>query len=408
MLRQIYPKALVCVAIAPLLVICFSCLVTLAMMLPNEQIYDNVFDRHSSILDRRADNGRVIDADTECIGMSVGYFKRDDEGAFIRGVRAQSAYGCAPFGSAVQDGESIELRQYFRYWHGYTVIARPLLTVLTYNDLRGLLLTLSVGVFALLIKRLGADFGARFAFTAPFIVLNAMGYWVVATKAVTWFLIIGASLLMTRRQSQEPPVIAFFVLGALTAFFDFLTAPALIFTMPALIWLIYRRRSPTDRDADWAAIIAIGAFWLVGYAGLWAAKLIIAALALGEGVWQDAFSSIGHRLRGESVHVDAYWPGLALLKNLSALKTIWGVIAVGLFFVAPIFTAARRFRWRCIWHQGRLPLFIALAPLGFMEVLSNHSQIHAAFTQLNFALIFIIAGLVCFGGSQSLLRHDSN
>ena len=139
----------------------------------------------------------------------------------------------------------------------------------------GISLRLCLLLTGILVWRLGRDFGALFglAFVAPFLVINALGFWVVATKAVTWFLMIGGALFFSRRRHTSPPLLAFFLLGALTAFFDYFTTPVLIFVYPALIYFIYNKDSVTTRQT-WLNLLAFAGFFLFGYAGLWAAKLV--------------------------------------------------------------------------------------------------------------------------------------
>ncbi len=391
--------------LAPLLTALFAVTLTLAFSLPNAPIAENILERPSVLLDRRADNGRVIDADTECIGLSVGLFGSEATGptAFQRAVHAESLYGCGDFLKWLDGEARAAHRDYFRYWHGHTLVSRSLLSVLPYNDVRGLLFTLSAFLLGALVWRLGVDFSALtgLSFLLPFVVLNAMGFWVVVTKAVTWFLAIGAALYLSRRQTGgEPPVIVFFVIGALTAFFDFLTTPALIFALPILVYFLYGGRA--QAEGRWRSLLLLGAFWSVGYLGLWGAKFALAAAVLDLPVWRDVAEATIFRLRGASDQIDTFLPGAALYKNFAALKTLWGAVAVIVFVIAPLITAKRRSAWAALWRDGRIFVAIALIPILWLEALSNHSQIHAAFTHLNFAPAAILACLVLTGQSSIL------
>ncbi|MBI1393141.1 MAG: hypothetical protein GC152_10415 [Alphaproteobacteria bacterium] len=424
-LRHALKRAMACALLAPALAGTFALLATLVLSLPDEPIAANILDRPDVLLSRRADNGRVIDADTECIGLSVGMSGgapvRAGETAFARAMAPRSAYGCEPFLAFLETGDPYEIREYFRYWHGHLVVTRPALSVLAYNDLRGLTFTACVLLLGAATWRIGRDFGAAagLAFVLPFFVLNALGYWVVATKATTFALAVGACLAFSRRGDRPAPLVAYFALGSLTAFFDFLTAPALIFCLPTIVWVMYRRRGAAaaggadgkaDRNADWRVdwrdVIALGAFWTAGYAGLWAAKIAIAAMVIGPAAWADAMGQAAFRIRGESDLVDAYWPGLALYRNVAALKSLWAPVAIGLFVAAPLIRADARAGLVSIWRRGRLPLALAAAPLAFLELLSNHAQIHAAFTHLNFAPICFLAGLALFGRTAPLLLPE--
>ncbi len=395
--REVTRKAAAAIALYPALAGLFLALIIAATALPNEPIRKNILAQERVLLDRRADNGRVIDADTECIGLSVGLYARPSgqENLLQRTVRAQSLYGCEDFLHWLKTGEAGPPRDYFRYWHGYATIARPVLSVLNYNDMRGLLFALGVTTFGALLWRIGRDFNARLliAFAVPFLVLNALGFIVVATKAATFLAMIGAAIwLAGRREGSQAPLLGFFFIGALTAFFDFLTAPALVFALAALVDHLYRDQEPPR--AALARLFFLALFWGAGWAGLWFAKVAIAASVVGPEAFSDALSAAAFRLRGETELVDGYTPGAALWANIAALKSLWGPVAALAFIVAPLSTRTRRQRVVALVRGDPALVAIVAAPLVWLEILSNHSQIHAAFTHLNFAPLFVIAGAV--------------
>jgi len=406
--RFLLRKVLLATVIAPLMMLLFVTSLTFSMSLPNAPIAKNILERESVLLDRRADNGRVIDADTECIGLSVGVYRASDtpQSAFERSLHAESVYGCDDFMQWLKVEKIIAHRDYFRYWHGQSVISRPLLSVLPYNDLRGLLFTVSIVLLGILVWRLGCDFSplTGLAFLLPFLVLNAMGFWVVVTKAVTWFLIIGGALFFSRRITKAPPLISFFVLGGLTAFFDFLTTPILVFALSAIVYLMYQGAG--SARSRWTDLLAIGIFWCAGYLGLWAGKFVLAAIILDLPVWEDVASAAAFRIRGASEHVETFLPGAAIYQNFAALKTIWGVVAILLFIVGSLWSKQRRLAWVRLWREGGIFIAIATIPLLWLEVMSNHSQIHAAFTHLNFAPAAILACMVLTRQTAFLCKTD--
>lgn len=390
-------KGLAALALTPLIAAAFVAVATAVFAIPNEPIVRHLTERPEVLLARRADNGRVIDADTECIGLSVGLGVGDPDPLVKRAVRAQSLYGCDPLMRFFAGSSTETLREYFRYWHGYLALARPALAVMPYNDLRGYLFTACAGLFGWLLWRIGSDFGAKtaLAVAAPFVVINAMGFWVVATKAATWLLAVGAALYFSRRRPEPTPLLAFFILGALAAFFDFFTAPAFIFAFPALIFALYQWRG--GAPAGWRDLFSLAVFWGAGWAGFILIKAAIAAAILDFDVWPQFVSAALFRLRGETDDVDSFIPGAALYENIAAMKSFWGPVAVLCFLILPFSTRERRRRWAALRRGRGVLLAIAAAPLLWLEVFSNHSQIHAAFTQINFAPFFMLGALVLAG-----------
>lgn len=351
----------------------------------------------------RADNGRSVDSLTECTGLSLGL--PDDHSAeenpLLEAVRAPTVRSC-PSVKQFLDGAQTETYDYFRYWHGYATISRPLLSVLPYTDLRQHAVTASLILLTILLWRIGKDFGAASAlpFALAFLVLNAFAYWIVITKAVTWFLMIGGAVWASRRKSKEWPCLGFFALGAMTGYFDFLTAPMAVFSLAALVDNAYSERTADAVKLKRAA--ALFAFFMFGYAGLWALKLIIAAMFLGDIVWADAAEAAAIRLRGEDPNIETFVPGAAIASNFLRLKIFWGAVAFMIYVVAPLATARGRSLLVHCWRHSKALIFIAAAPFVWLEVLSNHSQIHAHFTQMNFAAAFILLGLIAIGEGRLL------
>lgn len=400
-------KALIALALTPVIAAAFLAALLAAFAIPNEPILRNLMDRPDVLYARRADNGRVIDADTECIGVSIGLdLTEPRQPLFERAVRAQSLLGCAAIEPWIFDHQSQTVRDYFRYWHGYLTIARPMLAAMPYNDLRGYLFTLSAGLFFWLLWRIGADFGPKTALALflPFVVINAMGLMVVVTKAATWFIAIGAGLALSRRKSAEAPFLLFFIVGALTAYFDFFTGPAFILCFAAMIWAIYELRA--GRDPSWSALTLLALFWGAGWAGFILLKIAIADAALEAEVWTDFATAALFRVRGETDYVDSFTPGMAIYENFAAMKTFWGPVAVIAFVILPFATRARRARWTGLVRERSVLIGVAVAPILWLEVFSNHTQIHAAFTQINFAPAFLLSGLV-LAASPALTRRSA-
>ena len=394
-------KALLAIVIAPFLALLGLVLLSAAMTTDDAAIYAHLKDDFDYLSRDRADNGRSVDSLTECTGMSLGLPDEPsaDENPFLQAVRAPTVRGC-PSLEAFLDEAQIETYDYFRYWHGYAAISRPILSVLPYTDLRQHSLTAAVILLTIFLWRIGKDFGApsALAIGAAFMILNAFAYWIVITKAVTWFLMIGGALWASRRKSAEWPCLGFFALGALTAYFDFLTAPMAVFSLAALVDYAYADR--TDDDGRLRRAAALFAFFMFGYAGLWALKLVIAAMFLGDGVWADASAAAAIRLRGGDPNIDSFVPGAAIAANFLRLKLFWGAAAFMIYAVAPLATARGRSLLLFCWRRAKGLVFIAAAPFVWLEILSNHSQIHAHFTQMNFAAAFIVLGLIAFGDGR--------
>jgi hypothetical protein len=348
--------------------------------------------------------GRKIDVGTECLGVSFALPPSAIEQSLVeRAVRSRVLTSCPALTSYIAGGalSEADVDDYHRYWHGYAAISRPLLALMPYRDLRMLTFNIVLGLFLALGYRLAKDFSLKFAFAVllPFYIVNFAGFFILWTKAVSWIVMLGGGLYFasSRRPYQGDPLLAFFLLGALTAYFDLLTTPLMIFGVPAYIYFFYLMRggaAPGPRGL-FLRLAAIGGFWFAGYAGLWTAKFTLSTAVIGPAAIGDVVSAAANRINGDWDSVK-HFLGAATLENLEAFKPIWGGAAFALFFILP-FVRARR-RRAALLLARRAPVFVmlAIAPFIWFEVLSNHSQIHGLFTHAILVLTFIPLSLILF------------
>ena len=309
--------------------------------------------------------------------------------------------GCGPMQVGLT-GEEAPAQVYHRYWHGYAVPGRVLLSVLPYAYLRAVVFLVTTSLMIWLAVRLASLAGANFAaaFFLPFLFVNFAGPLMLLTKAVAWWVLLGFSIWLAgkKRDQTRLPLMAFFLCGALTAYTDFLSTPSLNASIPAMIWWVAARNKVVQ---PFRALFWLLSFFALGYVGLWMAKFILAATTLGPSVWANIGEAASLRLRGGD---SSPWPLMATLENIRALKALWGPLTVIVLGVLPFVTKERRARARVLWREGRGFLLTALTPILFMEILSSHSQVHGFFTHLNLLPLLIVSSLILFDQQAMVAR----
>lgn len=414
--RTILRRALQALVAAPILAAIFLLALMAAGTAPSAPIVRHLAEDQEmfSAPRLRVLSGRKIDVGTECIGLSFGLPPAAaEQGLFEKAVRAPVFVSCPALtdyaATGVADAAAID--DYHRYWHGYAALSRPLLALMPYRDLRMLTFNLVLALFLALGYRLAKDFSLKFAFAVllPFYIVNFAGFFILWTKAVSWIVMLGGGLYFAaaRRPYERDPLFAFFLLGALTAYFDLLTTPPMIFGVPAYIYFFYLMRggaAPGPR-ALLLRLAAIAGFWLAGYAGLWTAKFALSAAVIGPAAIGDVMAAAANRIGGDWESVK-HFPGAATLENFEAFKPLWGGAALLLFFILPF--ARQRRRRTALLLARRAPAFavLAFAPFVWFEVLSNHSQIHGLFTHAILVLTFIPLSLILFGEAGRLCDSE--
>lgn len=263
---------------------------------------------------------------------------------------------------------------YSRYWHGSTYLARCLLVFKDYTAIRYILYFLSslllLAAAAVVWRRAGwrpvvaAAVGLLavrvfvMQFSLQFLPVMAIG---VATAA---YLCVGPR---HRRMSDG---MVFFVAGALTAYFDLLTAPMLALGLPLCVaaWL-----TPDGEGFGrglWR-LVRMALLWFAAYLFAWAFKWLLATLLLPGNVFADAIQQISMR----TSDIDDWTRLDALGANLKMLPWSYIIISLAVFIVL----AVRRFDSRG-WTRAALLLVVMLLPYAWYFAAANHSYLHWWFT----------------------------
>lgn len=381
--------------LTPVLAALFVAMLTAVLTLPDERIAANI-ERDSELLQHPrlySFAGRKIDVGTECIGVSFGLGDEARTSTFEAALRAPVIFDCPSLLGYVRGGESGAAGDYSYYWHGYAVISRPLLALGPYRDIRMLTFNVMAALVAFLALALVRRAGPRFAFAVllPFYFINYSGFFELWTKAAGWIvMLIAANIIVRTKWSVDrKPYLLFYFMGAATAYVDLLTTPLLVFGFPALLYLLIAVASERlDAKAQTLRLAAIGGFWTLGYAGLWIAKIVLAATVLGPEIWTTAAKAAAFRLNGDYESVK-HFLGAGTLENFEAFKAFWGALVAVVFFVIPLARRDMRNWLVALARQAPVVVLIAVSPLVWYEIFSNHSQIHGLFTHANLALTLI-------------------
>lgn len=366
-----------------------------------------MLDQHLVI----AFNGRVTQgAWSECRGVTFGLGDGERRGILDEALRAPSINNCLTM-QAHFDGDLHAGWDYARYWHGYATVSRPVVAFFSYSSLRALafgLTAASVLTLAwLFASRLGV--AAGLALLVPLFIVNTAQVFTYWTFAVGWVVACAFAVWMFRRIERgvtHPPGLVMFLAGAVFAYVDFLTTPLVSFMLPALVLLVH----PASREGftfrhQVVRTVQVGVFWAAGYAGLWAGKWLVALLFVDGFSLSQIAEQIQFRVSGQNVAAEPGF-GRATVLNIAAVGRVWLVAGISYFALLTLVPRLRQALVRGFRTVPILGLFV-LGPFIWMEVLSNHSQIHARFTQVNLALAMIPVGLALAVGLSDERRRAS-
>ena len=270
---------------------------------------------------------------------------------------------------------------YPRYWHGYLVFIKPLLALADFSVIRGLNL-LGQTIVTLTLMYLLYDNGKK-KYILPYAVslLLIMPYAIsrcMQFSSCYYLMQVFSIFILMGAKKQRELLFVFLFAGIATAYFDFLTYPIAVFSLPAVFAMIVSDEESIEEKA--VNIVRFFAFWAAGYVLMWSSKWILASIFTDENVIADAFHSILFRVSDISeIGAESFNGFEVLFENLS--KFFYTPFTFVYFVIFAFYLIKAR---KTVYEKrivSYIPyLILMLFPILWLMIIKNHSMIHAYFT----------------------------
>lgn len=364
--------------------------VSSAVTFQEEGLYPNLFPWCESRLDNFTDAIMILEAadlvqDTPLRRSLLVYRRAYTEADFVNPCKTITRH-------YLQGEEYTGFYTYPRYWHGYLLLVKPLLTLMDYSAMRllnGITQTLLSAAILLLLRRRGLTRCILpYLISLLMLMPMAMAY---SFQYSTCFYVfsVGAILLLSLgpRVGERRVCGALFLnIGIALAFFDFLTYPVAAFGVPAVFYLCLRGDDPPERRLS--ALVRSGVLWCTGYIGMWGLKWIIAGVLTGEDVLGNALTALATRTSGFNLDKTVRYSLIQVERtNITDFLRTPATLLVLAFVVWCLFRLHRE--RECLQSQEvrqellltAMPfLLVALLPMLWYAFATNHSGIHHWFT----------------------------
>lgn len=341
----------------------------------------------------------ITDSFTECISLTIGV-PADPDGASgivrdsIAGRHLGTCSMALPAIAALAAGDEPEqVFTYNRYWNGFTILTRPLLAlegVATVRLAVGLIFVGGIVTAAIALTRRVSPWAAA-GLLVPLLAStnlvtqplhgfsHALSFGIMMF-AVAWGVRLG-------RETLPAIIIGASVAGAVFNFVDFLLNPPVawalfVFAVVSARWQSRRHDRMPLREL-WGATGAGALGWIAGYGLTWVTRWAIAVATFGESAWQEILGVISTRLQGQ--YQDLVTPGLGQSTVRNALFWLGTIPTSRFVLLLAVLTILVCLAVILLSRRPGL-LLVALA-IGspillvvlWLELLSNHSQIHVFF-----------------------------
>lgn len=279
---------------------------------------------------------------------------------------------------------------YYRYWHGHSAIMKLCHYFWSLKKIYALIgaVTFFLAVLAciLVYERFGKL--PTFALFALLALCNFHVFFLSLQFYPVMWLGLGGLIWFCFKNDISGRRPAFFALGMLCAYFDFLTAPVLAFGIPALIVCgqdtVRAEETGKINWKSWGGIwCGYPAAYLAGYVLSWGAKIVMGGVAshdFGE-VWYRILLRSGSSLTDGTPF--SRWRALAAnfdcLYSKSQICFYLVCFCFGVLLLANLIRLKQReARFDCFMFAGYL--FLAVMPIAVILLLANHAMIHFWFT----------------------------
>lgn len=312
-------------------------------------------------------------------------------------------------------GENIvDSYEYTRYWHGYLIFLRPLLTIISIEGIRNLLfvltIVLSLVALFLIVKRLNLI--TAIIYLLSFLAINL---YVICNSMneITTFIIalIAVIFLLLKRGKFKNPASVFLVIGMCTSFFDLLTTPLVTLGLTLPIYVLLNLKDSNKKL--YIDCIKICVAWAIGYGLCWALKWIITDITLGKHILADAISQALYRT-GDIIgaglfdifKVNLGKLGNYIIRGLFIVLAIYAVIGA----VKEIYLKKRKKQQteKVEILKALIFVIIVIFPFIWYAVLKNHSYVHSFFVYriLIITILNVQIAFTLFMGLQDNLLKE--
>ena len=345
------------------------------------------------------DGSVVVDNFTDCYMHNVAYCADASHpvDAAMRNYRYRGDVDMIVSMNQLASGNTVaEPFEYGKYWHGYQVFLRPLLTVMDYGEIRILngivLAVLLIIALALMARQLSLGVSICFIVSMA-MVHSAVIPWSLQFSTCYYITLVSIIALLGFKclgDNQHRLMLCFFAIGAVTSFLDFLTTPVMTLGVPLTVMVL-----KDEKLCAWKPVLALCVAWFAGYSMMWVSKWAMAYLLAGYNPLDQVSDSIQlHSVGQEAEPVWAFWKKMLhlLLSRWSIFMASglmrWAVVAV---FAIPALIARKS---RPVMSRYAILLLIAmLAPLWYFVVV-HHSFTHFIITSR--ALLVCWFASLCF------------
>lgn len=318
--------------------------------------------------------------------------------------------------------ENKDVANYPRYWHGYLIFVKPLLTICNLHQIRIINTTFQIVLICLLMLLLykKLNFLYACAFFGVIMMINPL----VTGKSlqfssIQYAVLLSCLMLLVEKDKlfeKYRDIRIFCLTGIFVGYFDLLTYPLASLGVPLLLCLAIYSNCLENKNLSESkkliicikTIIADAASWTISYVLMWSSKWFLTTWLTDTDAIQDALNQANFKLSGEVTAssgtqlVKAALGTAALNRNFILVLETNTLPALAVFAIlALLLLVLKKYKFSIKPHILLCDIVISAWPLIWYMILKNHSYIHFWMTYRNLTLMTYAAFMIIASSFKS-------
>lgn len=272
------------------------------------------------------------------------------------------------------------LQNYGRYWHGYLLYMIPGLLLFDINGLKMAMMFVQFFLVVILMYELGKRnpiymfiYGIVILFINPITTVLTFQEADIYSIAIIFSIVV---LKYNEKLNKNNRILYLFLInGICVAFIDFLTSPLVAWGLPLITYLLINKK---DNANNIKSIICISFSWILGYAGMWFGKWIIATIFTNTNLIIDGLNSVLQRTSSTDDSSVSFTYGQVIMELIYSVNDTPYLFLYLLGFGGLIvYSFVNRKKIVLKNAISIIPyMLIAIAPFVWYFIVRNHAYIH--------------------------------
>ncbi|XME02902.1 hypothetical protein QYZ88_001620 [Lachnospiraceae bacterium C1.1] len=280
-----------------------------------------------------------------------------------------------------------ETTTYARYWHGYLVLLKPALFFTTYSNIRKInlllhiCLLLTISLFWIKLKKPLYIVPFLLSYGSIMPIANAYS---MQFATCAYIILISVLILLIKnakwKEKKDGYYICFLLVGMATSYFDYFTYPATTFGVLIVVYLVLNADAANPFEAI-LDIVRNGFVWVIGYAGMWISKWVLASVLLNKDFIKAGIGAANSRSSlNSNSEMGEYSLGLVIKINFNNWTNSPITQLLIIFVIVAFLYVILRGKDVAIRNSIFIFLPIMLIPFVWYICIGNHSFVHNWFT----------------------------